>query len=132
MFGLALSTLCVMTYYFPKDLHSAAIYGNAEAVRRIISTSAMCDVDLNRALRISAGLGRLDIAEMLIEHGATDMAGALNRAASQNKMNVVRWLVAPERAPLDSDLDFAIRCAGNSGAVDAEFFLLTTRRHYRD
>ena len=135
MFGVALGTLSAlsaMTYYRPKDLHSATIYGNAEAVRRIVSTSAMCDLDLNRALRISAGLGRLDIAEMLVKHGATDMAGALNRAASQNKMNVVRWLVAPERIPLDSDLDLAIKCAGNSGAAEAEFFLLTTRRHYRD
>ena len=132
MFGVALGTLSGMAYYFPKDLHSAAIYGNAEAVRRIISTSAMCDVDLNRALRISAGLGRLDITEMLVQHGATDMAGALNRAASQNKMNVVRWLVEPERAPLDSDLDLAIKCAGNSGAAEAEFFLLTVQRHSMD
>jgi len=132
MLGFAIGVAVGMSFFYPKDLHTASIYGNLEAVRLIVTSSAQEPLVLDRALRISAGLGRLDIAKLLVEHGASDMDGALRQAAVRNQMPIVRWLVAPERSPPATDLARAIRGAGNSGAAEAEFFLLTMQRHYVD
>ena len=99
MLGFAIGVAVGMSFFYPKDLHPASIYGNLEAVRLIVTSSAQEPLVLDRALRISAGLGRLDIAKLLVEHGASDMDGALRQAAVRNQMPIVRWLVAPERSP---------------------------------
>lgn len=124
--GLALG----MAFFHPKDLHSASIHGNLEAVRLILTSGALQSLDLDQALRISASLGRLEVTKLLVEHGASDMDGALTRAAAQNQMSTIRWLISSERASPATDLSRAIRTAGSSGAADAEFLLLTMQRHY--
>lgn len=132
MLGFMLGVALGMTFFHPKDLHSASIYGNVETMRLLLASKALQSVDLDRALRISAGLGRLDVAKLLVENGAIDMDGALAQAAFQNQMATVRWLVSSERVPPATDLARAIRGACNSGATEAEFFLLTMQRHYGD
>ena len=119
-----------MTFFHPKDLHSASIRGNIEAVRLILTSGAPQSLDLDQALRISASLGRLDVTKLLVEHGATDMDGALMRAAAQNQMVVVRWLISSERAYPATDFSRALKIAGSTGAAEAEFLLLTMQRHY--
>lgn len=132
MLGFMLGVALGMSFFHPKDLHTASIYGNVDAVRLILTSSAQELHVLDRALRISAGLGRVDVAKLLVEHGADDMNGALRQAASQNQMGAVRWLVSSERATPATDLGRAIRAAGNSGSAEAEFLLLTMQRHYVD
>ena len=132
MLGFMLGVALGMSFFHPKDLNAAVIYGNAEAVRLILASRAMHSVDLDRAFRVSAGLGRLDLAKLLMEHGASDMEGALSRAAAQNQMAAVRWLVSPERAAPATDLARAIKVACRSGSAEAEFFLLTLQRHPTD
>jgi len=132
MLGFLVGVATGMSFFRPKDLHSASIYGNLEAVRLIVTSSTQEPLVLDRALRISAGLGRLDVTKLLVDHGASDMDGALRQAAVRNQMATVRWLVSPERPAPATDLARAIRGAGNSGAAEAEFFLLTMQRHFVD
>lgn len=129
MLGFTLGVALGMSFFRPRDLNAAIVYGNVEAVRLILTSSAMHSVDLDRALRVSAGLGRLDLTKLLVEHGASDMEGALTRAASQNQMAAIRWLVSPERTAPATDLSRAIKVACRSGSAEAEFFLLTLQRH---
>ena len=132
MLGFMLGVALGMSFFRPRDLNAAVVYGNVEAVRLILTSSAMHSVDLDRALRVSAGLGRLDLTKLLVEHGASDMEGALTRAASQNQMAAIRWLVSPERTAPATDLSRAIKVACRSGSAEAEFFLLTLQRHPTD
>jgi hypothetical protein len=104
--------------------------GNVNEVARIIISATRKDIDLDRALRLSAGLGKLDVAKLLIEHGATDLDGALCRAAEANQMCTVRWLVSTDREHPATDLASAIQSAGNACAVEAEFFLFGVQRGY--
>ncbi len=132
MLGFMLGVALGMSFFRPRDLNAAVVHGNVEAVRLILTSSAMHSVDLDRALRVSAGLGRLDLTKLLVEHGASDMEGALTRAASQNQMAAIRWLVSPERTAPATDLSRAIKVACRSGSAEAEFFLLTLQRHPTD
>ena len=129
---LALPASGAMTPAHTLDLRRAATNGNFPAVKRILSTVALELLDLNQALRLSAGFCRVDIMAYLIDHGATDMDGALYQAACQNKIQAARFLISEEREHPATDFDLAIMGAGNHLAIETEFFLLTTQRHYYD
>ena len=129
---LALPGSVGMTPAYTLDLRRAATNGNFPAVKQILATVALELLDLDQALRLSAGFCRVDIMAYLIEHGATDMDGALYQAACQNKIQAARFLISEERENPATDFDLAIKGAGNHLAVETEFFLLTTQRHYYD
>ena len=130
---LAIATLCLsMTPLYTLDLRRAATNGNFPAVKKILSTVALELLDLDQALRLSAGFCRIDIMAYLIEHGATDLDGALYQAACQNKIQAARFLISEERENPATDFDLAIMGAGNHMAIETEFFLVTTQRHTND
>lgn len=114
------------------DLQRAATNGNFPAIKRILSTVSLELLDLDQALRLSAGFCHVDIMAYLIDHGATDMDGALYQAACQNKIQAARFLISEEREHPATDFDLAIMGAGNHFAIETEFFLLTTKKHYYD
>ena len=121
-----------LTPLYTLDLRRAATNGNFPAVKKILSTVALELLDLDQALRLSAGFCRIDIMAYLIEHGATDLDGALYQAACQNKIQAARFLISEEREYPATDFDLAIMGAGNHMAIETEFFLVTTQRHTND
>ena len=129
MLGLVASLALSMTPLHTLDLRRAATNGNLSAIKHILATVSLEDLDLDSALRLSAGFCRVDIMAVLIEHGATDLDGALYHASCRDKIQAVRYLISDERESPATDFDLAIMGASNHLAFDTEFFLLTTQRH---
>ena len=111
------------------DLRRAAINGNLQNLRSILTSAAAQHVDLDQLLRLSAGFGHLDVMECLIQNGAEDLDSALCQAAAQNQLHACKYLISKERVNPAVDLDLAVFCAAKHGCVETEFFLVTNILH---
>ena len=99
----------------------ALTQGDSAIVAALLAAGARPDA---QALPEAARLGRVDLAELLVDAGLDPNAsGALASAAMSGRADMIRWLVAhgvdvTERGPE------ALHCAANAGRVEATRVLL--------
>lgn len=110
-------------------LKAAARNGDMGQLTNIVQSVGSQTLNLEPAFHEASSHGRINAMKYLIAQGADDFNGALLRASIHNQIRAVRYLVEHDQDVVDLDLRLARLAAGNAGATEAEFMIVTHILH---
>lgn len=106
------------------QLLRAARGGDVVAVRRVFIEHKMNLLDLDMALDAAAAASHLNVVDLLVNMGATDLNSALLSAAAKDDVRIVSYLLSASRASPASNAIEAQTLAANFGTTNAEWAIM--------
>ena len=107
-------------------LRLAARNGNMAALTSIVKSQGRDGgLDLDLAFKEASSYGRINAMKFLMARGASDVGGALRKAALRNQIAAVRYLLKGDVEIQETDLWLARIAAETTDAAETEFLLVT-------